>query len=98
MRQAAAREVREECSIEVEVGDVVGILDNIIHDEQGRTHYHYAIVDFAARYTHGTLHASDELMGADWVTPAEFDAYGVPTKAREILLSALKLYGHEQND
>jgi len=100
MRQAAAREVLEECNIEVEVGEVVGILDNIIRDPPGqgapgraeRVLYHYAIVDFAARYVRGDLAPSDELMDAAWVLPSELDAYRVPAKARELLLKALALY------
>jgi 8-oxo-dGTP diphosphatase len=96
MDQAAAREVREECGIQIKVGDVVGILDNIVRDEQGGVRYHYAIVDFAAQYVSGELEPSDELAGAAWVTPAEFDTYRVPAKAREILLSALALYRQEE--
>ncbi len=92
MREAAAREVGEECAIEVEVGEVVGILDNVVRDEDGRIHYHYAIVDFAARYVNGALQPSDELMDATWVTPDQFDTYDVPGKARQVLLEALKLY------
>ena len=98
MRQAAAREVKEECGIKVEVGEVAGILDNVDRDEQGRIRYHYAIVDFAARYTSGELCPSDELMDAAWITPAEFDAYGVPAKARKVLLNALDVYRQERKD
>jgi ADP-ribose pyrophosphatase YjhB (NUDIX family) len=91
MRQAAAREIWEECSIRVEVGEVLGILDNIIRDETG-IRYHYAIVDFAAQYVSGDLTPSDELMDAAWVLPAELDAYHVPARAQEVLLKALALY------
>jgi ADP-ribose pyrophosphatase YjhB (NUDIX family) len=90
MREAAAREVREECGIEVRVGDVVGILDNIVRDDQGHVRYHYAIVDFAAYHVSGELCPNDELMGAVWVTPDQFDAYEVPDKARKVLLQALE--------
>jgi ADP-ribose pyrophosphatase YjhB (NUDIX family) len=92
MRQAAAREVHEECAIEIEVGPVVGILDNIVRDERGSIRYHYAIVDFAARYVSGELSPSAELMDAAWVTPAELDVYGVPAKAQKVLLEALSAY------
>jgi ADP-ribose pyrophosphatase len=92
MRQAAAREVHEECGIEIEVGEVVGILDNVVRDEQGRIRYHYAIVDFAAQHVTGDLDISDELMDAAWIEPREFDVYQVPGKARRILLAALDLY------
>jgi ADP-ribose pyrophosphatase YjhB (NUDIX family) len=91
MRQAAAREVLEECNINVEVGEVVGILDNIVRDETG-IRYHYAIVDFAALYVSGDLAPSDELMDATWVLPSELDAYHVPAKAQAVLLKAFTLY------
>ena len=97
MAQAAAREVKEECDVEIEVGEVVGTLDNIIRDEQGRVRYHYAIVDFAARYVSGDLNPNDELMCATWITPDQFDDYGVPAKARQVLLNALDVYRQKPN-
>jgi 8-oxo-dGTP diphosphatase len=89
MRDAAAREVREECGIEVDVGEVVTVLDNIVRDEDGAVRYHYAIVDFAARYLSGELAPNEELTGATWITPAQFDAYGVAPKAQAALRRAL---------
>jgi 8-oxo-dGTP pyrophosphatase MutT (NUDIX family) len=91
MGDAAAREVREECGIEVAVGEVVGILDNVVHDERGSIQYHYAIVDFAAHYVSGDLQPNDELMEATWVRPDQLDAYRVSRKAKEVLLRALAL-------
>jgi ADP-ribose pyrophosphatase YjhB (NUDIX family) len=89
MRDAAAREVREECGIEVEVGPVVGTLDNIVRDEDGEIRYHYAIVDFGARWVSGELAINDELMDAAWITPDQFDEYDVFPKARAVLRQAL---------
>lgn len=91
MRDAAAREVREECGIEVEIGEVVAILDNIVHDEDGAVRYHYAIVDFAARYLGGQLAPNEELTGAAWITPAQFDPYEVAPKVRAALRDALRV-------
>jgi len=99
MRQAAAREVQEECGIQIAVGEVVGILDNIVRAQAGQGPagilYHYAIVDFAAQYVSGGLTPSEELMDAAWVYPTELDAYRVPAKAQEVLLKALALYGSQ---
>jgi 8-oxo-dGTP diphosphatase len=91
MRDAAAREVREECGIEIEVGEVVGVLDNIVRDEDGAVRYHYAIVDFAARYMGGELAPNEELTGAAWITLAQFDEYGVASKAQAVLRQALRV-------
>ncbi len=89
MHEAVAREVREECGIEIAVGEPLGVLDLIMRDEQGNVLYHYAIVDFVADYVSGTLTPSDELLAAAWITPDQFDAYDVPAVAREMLLKAL---------
>lgn len=91
MRDAAAREVCEECGIEIEVGDVVGVLDNIVLDEDGAVRYHYAIVDFAARYVSGQLAPNEELTGAAWITPAQFGEYNVAPKAQAVLRQALRV-------
>lgn len=90
MQDAAAREVREECGIEIKVGEPIGALDAIIHDEQGNILYHYAIVDFVADYVDGVLTPNEELLGAAWVTPEQLDDYDVPETVREIFFKALK--------
>jgi 8-oxo-dGTP diphosphatase len=91
MREAAAREVREECGLEIEVGPVVGTLDNIVRDDGGAIRFHYAIVDFAARYVSGEIRLNDELMDAVWITTDQYDAYHVPRKARDVLTEALRI-------
>ena len=91
MCEAAAREVREECGLHIDVGRVIGILDNIVRDRDDTIRYHYAIVDLAARYVSGELQISDELMDAAWITPDQFDEYDLSQKARAVLLEALHL-------
>lgn len=90
LQEAAAREVREECGIEIEVGPVVEVFDNIVHDDEGRVRFHYTIVDLTARYVSGDLSPNDELMDAAWITPGQFEAYGVRPKAQAVLRKALR--------
>src|SRR3954471_16503073 len=44
---ALVREVQEETSLDVVVGEVVEVLDSIRRDADGRAEYHYVIVDYA---------------------------------------------------
>jgi ADP-ribose pyrophosphatase YjhB (NUDIX family) len=90
MAQAAAREVREECGIAIEVGSIVGSVDNIVRDPDGAVRYHFVIIDFAARYLSGELAVNDELSDAAWITPAQFDGYRISSRVRPILLAALR--------
>ncbi len=85
MREAAAREVREECGIEIVVGDVVDSIDIIQRDAAGRVQYHYAIVDFAAYWVSGELHATSDITEAYWVLPEDLDKYPMNSQTRAIL-------------
>ena len=55
LEQAVRREVREECSIEVEVGPLLGVFEPIVRDDDGRIRYHYVVIDYLARYVGGDV-------------------------------------------
>jgi 8-oxo-dGTP diphosphatase len=84
-RDAARREVREECGIEIEVGDVVDAIDIIERDDAGRVQYHYAIVDFAATYISGELRASSDALDARWVSLSELAKFPLPDRTRAVI-------------
>jgi ADP-ribose pyrophosphatase YjhB (NUDIX family) len=43
---AVIREIREEVSVTIKVGGLVGIFDRIFRDRENRVKYHYIIVDY----------------------------------------------------
>jgi ADP-ribose pyrophosphatase YjhB (NUDIX family) len=49
LREGIAREVLEETGLEVEVFDVLDVFDSIFPDLEGRTQYHYVLIDFLCR-------------------------------------------------
>jgi ADP-ribose pyrophosphatase YjhB (NUDIX family) len=69
LREAVAREVKEECGIEVKVEEVVEVLDRITPDHHGRIRYHYVIIDFLATWRRGRLKAASDISEAAWVDP-----------------------------
>lgn len=94
-QEATAREVREECGIEIAVGDHVQVIDIIQRDKAGRVRYHYAVVDFAATYVSGELEAASDITEAHWVAPQDLDRYPMNPQTREVLLKAI---GHAGKD
>ena len=44
--EALARELREELSVKIAVGGLVGVFDKIFHDRKNQVQYHYVIVDY----------------------------------------------------
>jgi 8-oxo-dGTP diphosphatase len=89
-RETARREVREECGIEIEVGEIVDAIDIIVRDDAERVQYHYAIVDFAAEYVGGELHAASDALDARWVPLSELAKFPLPDKTRKVIEKAVK--------
>ncbi|MBI5651712.1 MAG: NUDIX hydrolase [Chloroflexi bacterium] len=88
LRDAAAREVREECGIEIALGDVVDAVDIVLRDDAGRAQYHYVIVDFFARYVSGDVRAGDDVLDARWVARADLIKFDVPKMTRQVIAKA----------
>jgi 8-oxo-dGTP diphosphatase len=83
--EAARREVREECSIEVKIERVLDSVDNIIRDEDGRVKYHFVIIDLLARYVSGEIRAASDAEECRWVTPQELLELDITPMLREVL-------------
>jgi ADP-ribose pyrophosphatase YjhB (NUDIX family) len=73
LRDAAKREVEEETGVAVEIGDLLDVVENIVHDESGRVKFHYVLVDFKAKPVSGDVEItpSSEALEAGWFTPEE---------------------------
>jgi 8-oxo-dGTP diphosphatase len=71
LHEALKREVREECSIDIEVEKVLDMFDAITRDDDGRVRYHFIIIDFMAKYAGGEIKAGSDADDCRWVTPEE---------------------------
>ncbi len=86
LRAGIAREVLEETGLEVEVGEVLDVFDSIFPDHEGRTQYHYVLIDFLCRRTGGELYASSDVSEVRWVTAAEAAAL----QMKEVTLGVIR--------
>jgi len=87
--QAVKREVREECSIEIEVERVFYTTENIIRDDDGRVKYHYVLVDMLAKYAGGETKAQSDAEECRWVTAEELSELDITPRLRAVLERAL---------
>lgn len=92
LQEAAAREVREETGLTVEIGPALWVGDII--DPADPPEYHYTIVDFAATLVDGELRAGDDAEEARWIPLDEVRSYRL-TPTMEDLLQALLGSGGE---
>jgi len=70
---AVRREVREECSIEIEVIRVINVADSIVPDEAGRVWFHYVPIYILARYVSGEAYPDSDALDVGWVIREELD-------------------------
>jgi len=93
LAQAAVREVREECQVEVEASRVLSTFDLIQRDAKGRIRYHYVLIDLLARHVSGEPKAGTDALEARWVKRAEFNQLDVVERLVPLLCQALACDG-----
>jgi 8-oxo-dGTP diphosphatase len=90
LEAAVAREVREETGLDVEVGALVDVLDRIRPAADGRTLYHYVLIDFACRPTGGLLRCGTDAIDAAWVRVADLAEYRLAAATLAMIHKALE--------
>ncbi|MGA9348934.1 MAG: NUDIX hydrolase [Anaerolineae bacterium] len=89
VREAARREVQEECGLQVEPGEVLAVMANIVRDEAGRVRFHYVLIDLLAEYVGGELAPASDIGDARWVSKKELGELDVTEKARQFVQEVL---------
>ena len=87
---AIRREVREETGLEVDPVKMVEVFERIMLDDQGRTEYHYVLIDYLCRVTGGELCAGDDAARARWAAPGELASYRMTEGPLAVIRKALE--------
>ncbi len=71
LRAGIEREVLEETGLVVKAGEVVDVFENIWPDPQGKTQFHFVLVDFYCEVVSGELKPATDVADARWITADE---------------------------
>jgi 8-oxo-dGTP diphosphatase len=85
LRDGVRREVLEETGLEVEPGEVLDVFDSIFRDEQGRTQYHYVLIDYLCRLLLGEAKAGSDVSEVRWVQEHELAAMGLRDSIEQVV-------------
>ena len=87
VRDAVARETREETGLDVDALDVVDVLDVRI-PRTGRPEYHFVLAVFRVRVVAGTLRAASDAGEARWVRLRDLPRLDLTESTRAVLETA----------
>jgi 8-oxo-dGTP diphosphatase len=85
LRQAAAREALEETGLTVEVGELLGVYDRILRDDDGCIQYHYVLIDFLCRRIAGEPEAAGDAAEARWFSRGEVAPLSLAQDTAEVI-------------
>lgn len=91
VREAAAREVREETGIEAEIKGLIDVIDSIQHDGDGRVRLHYTLVDVWGEWRSGEPVAGDDAIGAAWLGLREIERLSLWSETMRVIRAAMRL-------
>jgi 8-oxo-dGTP diphosphatase len=91
LRSAAEREAQEETGLTVHVGEVIEVIDRILPGDDGRTQFHYVLVDFLCSVVQGEANAGSDAAEVAWAAENELETFKLEKTALEVILKALGL-------
>ncbi|MBX3014822.1 MAG: NUDIX hydrolase [Caldilineaceae bacterium] len=88
LADAAQREVREECGIEITLGGFITTYEPIIYDAAGEIEYHYILLDYWATYHAGELTAQDDAAAVAWVALPSLTQFRLRSETLQVIHTA----------
>ncbi len=89
LRDGARRETFEETGLQVEVGEVLDVFDSIFTDHDGRTQYHFVLIDFLCRPISGEAVAASDVSDVRWVREDDLPAMKLRPSIEGVVRKAL---------
>ncbi|MBV7332743.1 NUDIX hydrolase [Chloroflexi bacterium TSY] len=90
------RELREECGIEIDVGEIVAAFEPIEYDDDGQVEYHYVVLDYWASHIRGEAIAQDDADAVAWVDVTHLLQYQMCTETVEVIKKAYEQWIQHQ--
>jgi 8-oxo-dGTP diphosphatase len=87
VRDAAVREAKEECGLDVELVEEAPMdaYDILRVDEEGRLRFHYVLLQFLARPKRGKLEPKSDVTDTRWVAFKEAENYDLTESVRSFV-------------
>ncbi len=85
LRTGVVREAKEETGLDVLPIEVLDVYDRIVSDEQGKTRYHYVLIDYLCEVQGGEARAATDVSEVKWITREELETFPIADSAEEVI-------------
>jgi 8-oxo-dGTP diphosphatase len=89
--EGVRRELEEETGIRVKVHEVIDVFERISLDGEGRTQYHYVVLDYLCESGGGDARPGSDVTEVAWVGEAELESYSLTVTARQVIAKAFQI-------
>jgi len=89
LREAVVREASEETGLMVNPGEMLGVYERVIRDEEGKVRYHFVLIDFLCHSAGGDLKAGSDAADVRWFTRDELPALHLAFDANDVVQKGL---------
>jgi ADP-ribose pyrophosphatase YjhB (NUDIX family) len=93
LQEAVVREAREETGVVVEPGEMLGVYERVIRDEEGRVRYHYVLIDFLCHQAGGDARAGSDAADVCWFRRDELPPLNLASDASDVVLKGFARTG-----
>jgi ADP-ribose pyrophosphatase YjhB (NUDIX family) len=93
LRAGVRRELREEAGLDVRVLEMVEVFERISRDGEGRTAYHFVLIDFLCEVMGGDARAADDADEIAWVERSRIGEFETTEGAPAVIEKAFALRG-----
>jgi len=91
LEDAVRREILEETGLNVTPAGIAAVFERIMPDREGRTEFHYVIVDYLCQVESGTVQAASDVADAGWFTLDEMRALKMASGTAGVIHKALAM-------
>jgi mutator protein MutT len=92
LNQGVRRELAEETGLEVRVLDLIEVFERVFPDDDGRTKYHFVILDYLCEAVSGEARAASDVTDVAWAQEDELASYSLTPTATRVIKRAFEMW------
>jgi len=89
--EGVQRELFEETAVEVKVLDLIEVFERVTRDEDGRSKYHFVILDYLCEVVSGEPRAGSDVTDVAWAAESDLAGYSLTPTATRVLQKAFQM-------